>query len=68
MIGKRCQLSQTARQRGMKMSRFKAGRLLKYVGKIVGEAEGGTCWLVVWDGLKNSRPLEKVLIEAEEAA
>ncbi len=63
MIGKRCQLSEEARKRGMKMSRMVNFKLAPYVGKIIGEAPDGKHWLVLWDGLNSSRPLDKVLIE-----
>ena len=67
MIGTRCQLSEEAKTRGLKMSRYRDGALIKYVGKIVGESEDGQCWSVLWDGLNHPRPLQKALIEAERA-
>ena len=45
------------------MSRMVAFKLTPYVGKVIGETPDGKCWLVLWDGLNSSRPLEKVLIE-----
>lgn len=66
MINKRCQLSEEARKRGMKMSRLMNMQPAKYVGKVIGETGDGKCWLVLWDGLNNSRPLEKALIEPED--
>ena len=64
MIGTRCQLSEEARKRGLKMSRYQRGQLVTYVGKVIGESEDGTRWIVQWDGLNHPRPLAKALIEA----
>ena len=66
MIHSRCQLSEEARKRGLKMSHFRHGVLQPYVGQVVGETPDGKCWLVVWDGLRHPRPLEKVLIGSED--
>ena len=60
VIGTRCQLSEEAKRRGLKTYRWRHGKPLEYVGTVIGES--GECWLVLWDGLKYSRPLEKVLI------
>ena len=60
VIGTRCQLSEEAKRRGLKTYRWRHGEPLEYVGTVVGES--GECWLVLWDGLKYSRPLEKALI------
>lgn len=65
MINSRVQFSDEAEKRGIKLSRFWSGRPQKYVGKCVGESEDKTCWLVVWDGLRHPRQIEKVLIERE---
>ena len=65
MIGSRCQLSPEAYRRGLKGSRYLAGKLVKYAGEIVGESEDGKCWWVRWDGLRHQRLIEKVLIEVE---
>ena len=65
MIGKRCQLSQEAKKRGLKTNRYRDGILLQYVGKVVGESDDGKCWSVIWDGLRHPRPLDKALIEME---
>lgn len=67
MINARCQFSDAARQRGIKLSRFWSGEMRKYVGKVVGESKDGTCWLVVWDRMRYPRQIEKVLIEREGA-
>lgn len=64
MIGARCRLNQAEAARlGLKTKHWRRGELIPYVGKIVGEQEGK--WLVLWDGLKYERPLEKGLIELE---
>ena len=62
MIGQRCQLSSEAKTRGLKQTHWRDGVHKPYAGKVVGESEDGKCWLVVWDGLRHPRPLEKVLI------
>ena len=65
MIGARCRLNQAEAARlGLKTSHFRNGAFKPYAGKIVGESEDGK-WLVLWDGLKYERPLEKGLIEVE---
>ena len=66
MIGMRCKLSDEARRRGLKMTRYRNGVQLEYVGKVVGESVDGKCWSVLWDGLTYPRPLEKALIERRE--
>ena len=66
MIGDRCQLSEEARKRGLKMTRYRNGEQLTYVGKVIGESADGNSWLVQWDGLNHPRPLEKALIEPEQ--
>lgn len=66
MIGTRVTLSAEARNRGLKMSHFRRGALQKYVGKVVDETPDGKCWVVMWDGFRYPRPLEKVLIEKEQ--
>lgn len=65
MIGKRCQFSQIARDRGLKGSRVQRGRRVKYAGWVKGQSECGKYWSVLWDGLRHRRLIEKVLIEAE---
>ena len=65
MINARCQFSAEAEKRGIKTLRYWSGEPRKYVGKITGESEDGTRWLVVWDGMRHPRQIEKVLIESE---
>lgn len=65
MVGSRCQFSDEAQKRGIKTMRYWSGEPRKYVGRIDGETPDGKCWLVVWDGLRHPRQIEKVLIERE---